>query len=50
MVKDGVLLWFGHPKESAPVLEQVVAGTFDPATVRDEAIVESVVARAKNFL
>ena len=50
VVKDGVLLWFGHPKESAPVLEQVVAGTFDPATVRDEAIVESVVARAKNFL
>lgn len=50
VVKDGVLLWFGHPKESAPVLEQVVAGSFDPATVRDEAVVESVVARAKNFL
>ncbi len=50
VVKDGVLLWFGHPKESEPVLEAIVAGTFDPATVRDEAVVESVVARGRNFL
>lgn len=50
VMRDGVLLWHGHPKEAEPVLAAIVAGTWDPATVKDQFVLDSVVSRAKNYL
>lgn len=47
MLKDGFVLWFGHPNESEGPLGSIAAGTWDPASVRDEFMLEAVVARAK---
>ncbi len=47
VIKDGTVLWFGHPNESEKPLESIAAGTWDPAAARDEFILNSVVARAK---
>ena len=50
VMRDGVLLWHGHPKEAEPVLAAIVAGTWDPASVKDQFVLDSVVSRAKNYL
>lgn len=50
VMRDGMLLWHGHPKEAEPVLAAVVAGAWDPSTVKEQFVLESVVARAKNYL
>jgi thiol-disulfide isomerase/thioredoxin len=50
VVRDGIVLWHGHPKEAEPVLAAIAAGTWDPGAVRERFIVESVAARAKNLL
>ena len=50
VAKDGVVLWFGHPKEAEGPLKEILAGTWDPETVRAAAVTESQVARAKNLL
>lgn len=47
VLKDGAVLWFGHPNESEKPLEAIAAGTWDPASVREEFMLEAVVARAK---
>lgn len=47
VVRDGTLLWFGHPNESEKPLEAIAAGTWDPAKVREEFMLNAVVARAK---
>jgi thiol-disulfide isomerase/thioredoxin len=48
IVKDGIVQWYGHPKVSRPVLEALLAGTWDPRTELADAVTESNVARAKN--
>ncbi len=50
VMRDGVLLWHGHPKEAEPVLAAIAAGAWDPSSVKDAFVLESVVARAKNYL
>ena len=50
VMRDGMLLWHGHPKEAEPVLAAVVAGAWDPSTVKEQFVLESVAARAKNYL
>ena len=50
VMRDGMLLWHGHPKEAEPVLAAIAAGTWDPASVKDQFILESIVSRAKNYL
>jgi thiol-disulfide isomerase/thioredoxin len=50
VIRDGVVLWHGHPKAARAPLQAIADGTWDPAKVRDEFVTESVVARAKNHL
>jgi len=50
IVKDGIVQWYGHPKVSRPVLDALVAGTWDPSSELADAITESNVARAKNAI
>ena len=48
IIKDGIVQWYGHPKVSRPVLDALLAGTWDPRSELDDAVTESNVARAKN--
>jgi hypothetical protein len=48
IIKDGVVQWYGHPKVSRPVLDALLAGTWDPRSELADAVTESNVARAKN--
>ena len=50
IVKDGVIQWFGHPKDAFEPLGAVVSGQWNPESARAEAILESQVALAKNFI
>jgi thiol-disulfide isomerase/thioredoxin len=50
VARDGVLLWHGHPKEAEATLSAIAAGTWDPESVRQKFVTESVAARAKNYL
>lgn len=50
VVRDGVVQWFGHPKLAEAPLAAMVAGAWDPESVRAEMVTESLVARAKNYL
>ena len=50
IARDGILLWHGHPKESEAPLAAIVAGTWDPESIRQKFVTESVAARAKNYL
>jgi thiol-disulfide isomerase/thioredoxin len=47
VVKDGTVLWYGHPNESEKPLESIAAGTWDPASIREEFMLNAVVSRAK---
>lgn len=50
VVRDGIVLWHGHPKAAREPLQAIMAGTWDPGKVRAEFVSESVAARARNFL
>jgi thiol-disulfide isomerase/thioredoxin len=50
IVKDGIVQWFGHPKEAAEPLARLAAGTWDPASVRAAIDLDGVAALAKNYL
>ena len=50
IVKDGIVQWFGHPKEAAEPLAKIAAGTWDPASVRLAIDLDGVAALAKNYL
>jgi thiol-disulfide isomerase/thioredoxin len=50
VIKNGIVQWFGHPKEAEEPIAKVVAGTWDPETVRAAAITDSTVSRAKDLL
>jgi hypothetical protein len=50
IVKDGVVQWFGHPKEAAEPLAKLAVGTWDPASVRAAIDLDGVAALAKNYL
>ena len=50
VIKNGIVQWFGHPKEAEEPIAKVVAGTWDPETVRSAAITDSTVSRAKDLL
>ena len=50
IVKDGIVQWFGHPKEAADPLAKIAAGTWDPASVRVAIDLDGVAALAKNYL
>jgi hypothetical protein len=47
VVKDGVVQWFGHPNQAEKPLERIMAGDWDPAAARTEAVLDSQVALAK---
>ena len=46
VVRDGVVLWYGHPDLAEEPLAKIAAGTWDPASVRDEFIQRSQNAHA----
>lgn len=48
VIRDGMVLWFGHPDAAAEPFSKIAAGTWDPTTVKAEFITNSLVARAKN--
>lgn len=48
ILKDGVVLWYGHPDSAEGPLAQIVAGTWDPASVKADFVKESLVARARS--
>lgn len=50
VIKNGIVQWFGHPKDAEEPIAKVVAGTWDPETVRAAAITESTVSRGKDLL
>ena len=50
IVKDGIVQWFGHPKEAAEPLAKIAAGTWDPASVRLAIDLDGAAALAKNYL
>ena len=50
VIKDGIVQWFGHPKEAEEPIAKVVAGTWNPETVRAAAITDSMVSRGKDLL
>ena len=45
-VRDGVVLWFGHPDLAEEPLAKIADGTWNPASVRDEFIQRSQNAHA----
>lgn len=47
VLKDGKVLWYGHPNISEGPLKQIADGTWNPDSIRAEFIVESIIARAK---
>jgi len=48
IVKDGVLQWYGHPNGAQATLDGLLEGTWDPASVAGEFIVESCMERARD--
>jgi thiol-disulfide isomerase/thioredoxin len=50
VIRDGIVLWHGHPKAAREPLQAIAAGTWDPERVRAEFVSESIAARAKNHL
>jgi thiol-disulfide isomerase/thioredoxin len=50
VVKDGVVQWYGHPKDAEKPLEAIMSGGWDPAQARPAAIEDAQVALAKSRL
>lgn len=47
-IRDGIVLWFGHPELAKDPFAQILAGTWSPESVRQEFVTNALVARAKN--
>ena len=47
VVKDGVMLWCGHPEIAEGPLAAIAAGTYDPAAEKPKFVLDALVARAK---
>ncbi len=50
IVKGGVLQWYGHPGGAQATLDGLLEGTWDPAGVANEFIVESCMERARDHM
>ena len=50
IVKNGVLQWYGHPNGAQATLDGLLEGTWDPASVAGEFIVESCMERARDHM
>jgi len=48
VIKDGTVLWYGHPDQAEGPMSQIAAGTWDPATIKDEFVKNALVARARD--
>ena len=48
VIRDGVVLWYGHPDAAAEPFAQIAAGTWNPDSVKAEFLDNALVARAKN--
>jgi thiol-disulfide isomerase/thioredoxin len=48
VIRDGMVLWFGHPDAAEEPFKKIAAGTWNPMDVKAEFITNSLVARAKN--
>ncbi len=48
VVRDGTVLWYGHPDVAAEPFAQIAAGTWNPDSVKAEFLTNALVARAKN--
>ena len=48
VLKDGKVLWFGHPDIAAEPFAKIAAGSWDPESVRAEFVMNSVIAKAKD--
>ena len=47
-VRDGVVLWYGHPDAAAEPFAKIAAGTWDPSAIRAEFITNALTARARS--
>lgn len=47
-VRDGIVLWFGHPELAADPFAQIAAGTWKPSDHVAEAVLNSKLAWARN--
>lgn len=50
IVREGIVQWWGHPNKAEPVLSALAAGTWNPASIRDEFILESQTEQAKDLI
>ncbi len=46
VVRDGTVLWFGHPDFAEKPLAEIAAGSWNPESVRADCVTNSLVARA----
>ncbi len=47
IVRDNIVLWYGHPNLAQEVLAKVIAGTWDPSSVKDRFVRDSRIFAAK---
>lgn len=47
VVRDGTVLWFGHPESAEEPLARIADGSWNPEEIRAQAILDSIVARAR---
>ena len=47
-IRDGIVLWFGHPELAAEPFAQIAAGTWTPSEKRAEFVLNSQLAWARN--
>ena len=50
IVKDGVLQWYGHPNGAQATLDGLLDGTWDPASIANDFIIESCMERARDHM
>ncbi|MFM7052967.1 MAG: TlpA disulfide reductase family protein [Planctomycetota bacterium] len=48
VLKDGAVLWYGHPDIAADPFARIAGGTWSPESVRAEFVMNAVVAKAKD--
>ena len=46
-VRDGTMLWYGHPNDAEPILAGIVKGTWNPASVKEDFVRASRLFAAK---
>ena len=47
-IRDGLVLWYGHPDYAEEPFAKIADGTWEPSSVKQEFIDNALVARAKN--